>query len=83
MHLAGCSLQRIRGAWPGSRDSPFDASCHGVSGFGPDYVMASDSRIHVTTRLQTERQRTNRNRLISAAIYTVSKSIDDPIPVLG
>jgi hypothetical protein len=61
----------------------FDALGNGVSGFGPEYVMASDSHSSYNA-LQTSVSGTSaRMGLNFTASYTFSKSIDDTSAVLG
>jgi len=87
---AGIHLARVfapngyAGAGPQfARFTQFDASGNGVSGFGPEYVMASDSHSSYNA-LQTSVSGTNAKiGLNFAASYTFSKSIDDTSAVLG
>jgi len=87
---AGIHLARVfapngyAGAGPAfGRFTQFDASGNAVSGFGPEYVMASDSHSSYNA-LQTSVSGTNaRIGLNFAASYTFSKSIDDTSTVLG
>jgi carboxypeptidase family protein len=87
---AGIHLARVfapngyAGAGPAfARFAQFNASGHAVSGFGPEYVMASDSHSSYNA-LQTSVSGTNaRIGLNFAASYTFSKSIDDTSAVLG
>jgi hypothetical protein len=66
-----------------ARFTQFDASGNAVSGFGPEYVMASDSHSSYHA-LQTSVSGTNgKIGLNFAASYTFSKSIDDTSAVLG
>jgi len=87
---AGIHLARVfapngyAGAGPEfARFTQFDSKGNGVSGFGPEYVMASDSRSSYNA-LQTSVSGTNAKiGLNFAASYTFSKSIDDTSAVLG
>jgi len=87
---AGIHLARVfapngyAGAGPQiARFTQFDSSGNGVSGFGPEYVMASDSHSSYNA-LQTSVSGTNAKiGLNFSASYTFSKSIDDTSAVLG
>ncbi|HET6932884.1 MAG TPA: TonB-dependent receptor, partial [Candidatus Acidoferrum sp.] len=66
-----------------ARFTQFDASGNAVSGFGPEYVMNSDSHSSYNA-LQTSVSGTNAKLGLNfAASYTFSKSIDDTSAVLG
>ena len=66
-----------------ARFTQFDSNGNGISGFGPEYVMTSDSHSSYNA-LQTSVSGTNaRIGLNFAASYTFSKSIDDTSAVLG
>ena len=87
---AGIHLARVfapngyNGAGPEfARFTQFDASGSAISGFGPEYVMVSDSHSSYNA-LQTSVSGTNAKiGLNFAASYTFSKSIDDTSAVLG
>jgi carboxypeptidase family protein len=87
---AGIHLARVFapngyvGAGPAfARFTQFDSKGNGISGFGPEYVMASDSHSSYNA-LQTSVSGTNaRLGLNFSASYTFSKSIDDTSAVLG
>ena len=87
---AGIHLARVfapngyAGAGPEfARFTQFDASGNAVSGFGPEYVMVSDSHSSYNA-LQTSVSGTDAKiGLNFAASYTFSKSIDDTSAVLG
>ena len=87
---AGIHLARVfapngyNGASPEfARFTQFNASGSAISGFGPEYVMVSDSHSSYNA-LQTSVSGTNRKiGLNFAASYTFSKSIDDTSAVLG
>ncbi|HET7105309.1 MAG TPA: TonB-dependent receptor [Candidatus Acidoferrum sp.] len=87
---AGIHLARVfapngyNGAGPEfARFTQFDASGNRVSGFGPEYVMVSDSHSSYNA-LQTSVSGTKAKiGLNFAASYTFSKSIDDTSAVLG
>jgi hypothetical protein len=87
---AGIRLARVfapngyAGAGPQfARFTQFDSSGNATGGFGPEYVMASDSHSSYNA-LQTSVSGTNaRIGLNFAASYTFSKSIDDTSAVLG
>ncbi|HKE09153.1 MAG TPA: TonB-dependent receptor [Candidatus Acidoferrum sp.] len=87
---AGIHLPRVfapngyQGAGPAfARFTQFDASGNAVGGYGPEYVMVSDS--HSTYHsLQTSVSGSSaRLGLHFATSYTFSKSIDDTSTVLG
>jgi hypothetical protein len=66
-----------------ARFTQFDSKGNGISGFGPEYVMASDSHSSYNA-LQTSVSGPNAKiGLNFAASYTFSKSIDDTSAVLG
>jgi hypothetical protein len=66
-----------------ARFTQFDALGNAISGFGPEYVMVSDSHSSYNA-LQTSVSGTSaRIGLNFAASYTFSKSIDDTSAVLG
>lgn len=87
---AGIHLARVfapngyAGAGPGfAKFTQFDSSGNAVSGFGPEFVMVSDSHSSYNA-LQTSVSGTSaRIGLNFAASYTFSKSIDDTSAVLG
>ncbi|HXH68234.1 MAG TPA: TonB-dependent receptor [Candidatus Limnocylindrales bacterium] len=87
---AGIQLARVfapngyNGAGPEfARFTQFDASGTAISGFGPEYVMVSDSHSSYNA-LQTSVSGTKAKiGLNFAASYTFSKSIDDTSAVLG
>jgi Carboxypeptidase regulatory-like domain/TonB dependent receptor len=87
---AGIHLARVfapngyAGAGPQfARFTQFDSSGNATGGFGPEYVMASDSHSSYNA-LQTSVSGTNAKiGLNFAASYTFSKSIDDTSAVLG
>jgi len=87
---AGIHLARVfapngyNGAGPEfARFTQFDATGKATSGFGPEYVMTSDSHSSYNA-LQTSVSGTNAKiGLNFAASYTFSKSIDDTSAVLG
>jgi hypothetical protein len=87
---AGIHLSRVfapngyAGAGPQfARFTQFDSSGNATGGFGPEYVMASDSHSNYNA-LQTSVSGTNAKiGLNFAASYTFSKSIDDTSAVLG
>jgi hypothetical protein len=87
---AGIHLARVfvpngyAGAGPQfARFTQFDASGNATGGFGPEYVMASDSHSSYNA-FQTSVSGTNAKiGLNFAASYTFSKSMDDTSAVLG
>jgi hypothetical protein len=87
---AGIHLARVfapngyAGAGPQfARFTQFDSSGNATGGFGPEYVMSSDSHSNYNA-LQTSVSGTNAKiGLNFAASYTFSKSIDDTSAVLG
>jgi len=87
---AGIHLARVfapngyAGAGPEfAKFTQFDGAGNAVSGFGPEFVMASDSHSSYNA-LQTSVSGTNAKiGLNFAASYTFSKSIDDTSAVLG
>ncbi|HWN75672.1 MAG TPA: TonB-dependent receptor [Candidatus Udaeobacter sp.] len=87
---AGIHLARVfapngyAGAGPEfAKFTQFDGVGNAVSGFGPEFVMASDSHSSYNA-LQTSVSGTNAKiGLNFAASYTFSKSIDDTSAVLG
>ena len=87
---AGIHLGRVfapngyAGAGPQfARFTQFDSSGNATGGFGPEYVMATDSHSNYNA-LQTSVSGTNAKiGLNFAASYTFSKSIDDTSAVLG
>ncbi|HTB91215.1 MAG TPA: TonB-dependent receptor [Candidatus Sulfotelmatobacter sp.] len=87
---AGIHLARVfapngyAGAGPQfARFTQFDSSGNATGGFGPQYVMSSDSHSNYNS-LQTSVSGTNAKiGLNFAASYTFSKSMDDTSAVLG
>jgi hypothetical protein len=87
---AGIHLARVfapngyAGAGPQfARFTQFDSSGNATGGFGPEYVMATDSHSNYNA-LQTSVSGTNAKLGLNfAASYTFSKSIDDTSAVLG
>ena len=87
---AGIHLARVfapngyNGAGPEfARFTQFDASGKAISGFGPEYVMVSDSHSSYNA-LQTSVSGTKAKLGLNfAASYTFSKSMDDTSAVLG
>jgi len=87
---AGIHLARVfapngyAGAGPQfARFTQFDSAGNAIGGFGPEYVMASDSHSSYNA-LQTSVSGTNAKiGLNFAASYTFSKSLDDTSAVLG
>jgi hypothetical protein len=87
---AGIHLPRVfapngyQGAGPEfARFTQFDASGNAVSGYGPEYVMVSDSHSSYHSLQTAVSGSSPRIGLNFAASYTLSKSIDDASTVLG
>src|SRR5262249_45634092 len=85
IHLpAVFSPNGYQGAGPAfARFTQFDASGTAVSGYGPEYVMVSDSHSSYHSLQTAVSGSSARIGLNFAASYTLSKSIDDTSTVLG
>lgn len=66
-----------------ARFTQFDSSGKAVAGYGPEYVMVSDSHSSYHSLQSTVSGSSARIGLNFAASYTFSKSIDDTSTVLG
>jgi hypothetical protein len=66
-----------------ARFTQFDAAGNAVAGYGPEYVMVSDSHSSYHSLQTTVSGSSARMGLNFAASYTLSKSIDDTSTVLG
>jgi Carboxypeptidase regulatory-like domain len=87
---AGIHLARVfapngyGGAGPQfARFTQFDSSGNATGGFGPEYVMASDSHSNYNALQTSVSGKNAKIGLNFAASYTFSKSIDDTSAVLG